>query len=363
MPDDQARGAHSTSEKLPLHHTDKYHPHFPSPFDHNQPEGAKYIILESGEGTCFAVARKQFTAISTFPIVLDTVSVVHFPRADEESLALVLMTCLYPEILAYSDPIELVEGYLDALQVSRIYGFKGFPRAFLSLLSSLKSRVGHGDTAAEAQAHVEPSSFYTVAALGDDALNSDEYLRATVLKAVLESSQNPSSRGAASTGVRSPQTISTRHTNKDRSSTALASSDTSNIGFVPPEIVTILRKHKPHALQRLLDAYQTYYSLYDRFAYDLGVNVRIEGFGATCKRRFGRGCDAYLLSHKNFSNLRKIAARASIKAVVESDMTVMCQLLEEAILVAVRCDTCAHRFVNAYDAVMRSHFHVPGHRW
>ncbi|WVF68672.1 hypothetical protein IAT40_003443 [Kwoniella sp. CBS 6097] len=372
--DGQLRGlgellAHPGQSRTISEHVVEFNPYFQLPSDKTASRAEDMIILISKKGVAFAMPRQEVGSMSTLAfekmriITREGLSVLHFDRADAESLTLVLMTFLRPGDLYHSELIELVQAFPSALKVARIYMFRSFPERFSELCDKLRKVDAEGK---EVEVKVDPSILFAVAVLSNDAHGSHQHMGKTILEGIF---QKATTSKIALESQRNGRTkvASASYTNRIHGGPATAQmtagTDISILSFIPPVILQILKESKPACLTQLLKAYDLYFSLYDRFARDLDVNIRLEGFGTKCKRRFGRGCEAFILSNGNFATLRKIAARATLKTVVENGLKTMCGRLEDSIEDAVRCTTCAHRIVNAYDAVLRSHFHDQPHRW
>ncbi|WWC73458.1 uncharacterized protein I206_107428 [Kwoniella pini CBS 10737] len=90
------------------------------------------------------------------------------------------------------------------------------------------------------------------------------------------------------------------------------------------------------------------------FKFELNVNIKLNGFGSICKKRFGRGCFSYIKTNNNFLKLRFQVSEIIIKLIKENLFKFMCFEIEESIHNFVKCETCSHRLINAYDAVMRN---------
>ncbi|OCF43485.1 hypothetical protein I317_02635 [Kwoniella heveanensis CBS 569] len=355
------------------------------------------LILVAKGGTAFAISQSDFNLISTHRpedsysqqvrFGNKTLPQVQLDRASDDALGLVLMTLLCPGELCYSDPLELLEAYREALNVAKIYRFRTFSRKFTDVLTNLQNVEDNAEdknngkgmrnkgTAVNisAKREVDPAVLYAVAALDDDKHAANNYLKTVIIKALLEhgdadtKAPTLASPYAAETVARPGSTCYTNRKGTSDSKTIkyIPPKDAfQNINWIPTEAVDILKTSKPSALLKLLNAYKTYRALYRSFAVDLGgVNIRLEGFGTKCKRRFGRGCEAFIMANGKFFTLRNIAARAALKVVVDKELRAMCGVLEDAIEDAVVCTTCAHRIVNAFDAVMRDHFlhQTPSH--
>ncbi|WWC95332.1 hypothetical protein V866_002194 [Kwoniella sp. B9012] len=130
---------------------------------------------------------------------------------------------------------------------------------------------------------------------------------------------------------------------------------------ISPTLLTILEEHAPryfNSLTKLHKEWDEAYSLlYIALVTNLaGVNIQLVGFGAQCKKRFGRGCPGYISSKGNFKELRGRAADAASLCARDNGYKAMNSKIEEAVHIEVGCETCAHRLINAFGAVMSKVF-------
>ncbi|WWD04104.1 hypothetical protein V865_002170 [Kwoniella europaea PYCC6329] len=126
-------------------------------------------------------------------------------------------------------------------------------------------------------------------------------------------------------------------------------------------LLTILEQHAPRYFNSLTKFHKEWDEAYSRVYIALvtdlaGVNIQIVGFGAQCKKRFGRGCPGYISSKGNFKELRGRAADAASLCARDNGYKAMNSKIEEAIHIEVGCETCAHRLINAFGAVMSKVF-------
>ncbi|WWC65623.1 uncharacterized protein I303_108243 [Kwoniella dejecticola CBS 10117] len=197
-----------------------------------------------------------------------------------------------------STAISLLKLLPEALAVSQTYKIPKFFLKFTSLLLQL---------------HASPLILYTAYALARDTPNCKRY---------------------------SSETLTEAH-----------------LGCIPKPLRRILQTHCPRYLIALDELHLKWVEAYEELQYcftkNLKVNIKLEGYGSICKKRFGRGCPAYISTNHSFTRLRQIAGEAALTVIKSNAYRFMCAEIEEAIHEATRCETCAHRLINAFDAVMR----------
>ncbi|WVR08266.1 hypothetical protein IAU60_005313 [Kwoniella sp. DSM 27419] len=283
---------------------DDYHPLFEP-----DPRVKDRFDLCSGTGHLFSLSFSQFSMICDYlaNYAIDDESgekpALIWQQAETDTLALVLLTLLPhgPGHLRASetDPLILLQHFRPALDLSRRYAFPRFYPAFHDLLDSL---------------HAPPFERFAIASIASDQTRATEQAKLSVL---------------------------------------------AHPGSIPESIIDLLHVEAPSYLDTLVRMHATYAKLIKAFKHDLdGVNIHLDGFGTRCKRRFGRGCEAFIRSRGKFSNVREWAATAAIRVIATNDARTMCQMIQEAIHDAIGCETCAHRVINAFDAVMRSVFRL-----
>ncbi|WVQ79452.1 hypothetical protein IAT38_001550 [Cryptococcus sp. DSM 104549] len=267
------------------------------------PDGDTF--LETNDGHSFRVKFADLALISSYfaqfepdpsPTTLPRLSLVH---ATWGGLWLVLVTYQHPAPSPSLIPEAVGECFRDALQVANHYAFADFYQKFRSHFTD-----------------AGPYMQYAIAVMAGDQLR---------LKAISHET------------LRVP------------------------IETIPPAVHDLLLQHGGIHWTKLLNLHQTWSAAYDRLLHnlsgDLQVNIRLDGFGERCKRRFSRGCDGLRLAQGRFPVLRKIAAKAVYEVCVANGLRAMCPAVEDAIHEAVGCETCAHRLINAYDAGIRRVFH------
>ncbi|WVW86649.1 hypothetical protein I302_108703 [Kwoniella bestiolae CBS 10118] len=223
-------------------------------------------------------------------------------EASSDTITLVLTVLLRPHLLTNpkspTNPQSLLKLLPDALIFTRQYGITHFHSRCTKLLISLNS---------------SPLILYTAFALVDD---------------------HPSCQRYSNLFIRSQY-----------------------LDYLPPIVTRILSTHSPKYLNALLALHATwskaYDELYQALVSDLaGVNIQLSGFGSTCKKRFGRGCPGYISSKGQFKDLRVRAADATAATARDHGYRCMNARIEASIHDEVGCETCSHRFVNAFGAVM-----------
>ncbi|WRT69447.1 uncharacterized protein IL334_006433 [Kwoniella shivajii] len=278
----------------------EFHTWFPS-----RPDQQQILIISSdNEGYYIpAMAARQLSSSirsnSHSGYIINEAQVFKWDKANCDSITLILTVLLAPQRFHGSNPISMIKLLPEALKVSRQYGISTFFQNFIMVLEKLQGS--------------SPLVMYGAFAINGDLPSAKRYSRITIRSTLLNN--------------------------------------------LPPSLESILRVHAPRYLKDLERLHgqwsMAYNDLYRCFAFDLNVNIKLEGFGSKCKKRFARGCEGYIISNKSFSALRIKAADAASASARGGGYREMNSIIEQAINQAVKCDTCSHRFINAFGAVMR----------
>ncbi|KAK6908952.1 hypothetical protein I203_102958 [Kwoniella mangroviensis CBS 8507] len=293
------------------------HPFFP------QDETKAQLIVESEDNVRYFIAASQ--ARSVLPSLPNPIPVARSSTRDlsqyqtraqvvqwnggSNSITLIL-TCLFrPEKFISSssssktDPIYLIKLLPDVLNLADYHQFTStfFPK-FINILNKLNA---------------SPLVLYTAYALMDEFNKCDRYAKLTIRSNMLNN--------------------------------------------IPSTLLTILEQHAPRYFNSLTKLHKEWEEAYSRHYIALvtdlaGVNIQLVGFGAQCKKRFGRGCPGYISSKGNFKELRGRAADAASSCARDNGYKAMNSRIEEAVHTEVGCETCAHRLINAFGAVMSKVF-------
>ncbi|WWD20087.1 hypothetical protein CI109_104561 [Kwoniella shandongensis] len=269
-------------------------------------------ILEANDGVAFRVAFGSITEASPewFGRLERDPSIKETPRillasVTSNALSMILCSFFKPKQAAVFTQNEIGEHFWEAYQASKKYDSTTFLDIFISNHST-----------------ASPFIRYTLAAIHDDLPAARTASRGTLRQSLTEFS---------------------------------------------PILEKLLREQAPSYYRRLMELHRARAQAFERILTglpnlytDLRVNIKFEGFGTKCKRRYGQGCPAYKHSEGRFGRVMKDAAIAVHRVCVADRITHMCPVVEDAIYDAVRCETCANRLINGYEAGLRKIFeHLP----
>lgn len=288
------------SSEIPPGPGSNFHPNFSAGGD---------TILEAKDGVCFLVTFASLVRTSPdwFGRLERDPSIEETPRillssVTSKPLAMILSTLFGPKQSALFNQDDIGEDFWDGYQSSKTYGFSTFFEIFI-------------------KNHVSASPFirYTLAAMKDD-LSAARIASKLTLRA-------------------------------------------SHLTEFSPHLEKLLRDRAPNYHRRLMDLHRARAEAYQRILAglpnlysELHVNIKFDGFGTKCKRRYGQGCPAYKHTEGKFGRVMKEAAIAVHRVCVTDRIMYMCQVVEDAIYDAVRCETCANRLINGYEAGLRKIF-------
>ncbi|KAK8849463.1 hypothetical protein IAR55_004796 [Kwoniella newhampshirensis] len=265
-------------------------------------------VLEARDGVSFRITFRSLAIASPtwFGILVRDPAVTDTPRillsaVNSRALSMILITLFKPQRKSIFNQNDVGEHFRDAFQASQTYGFSSFLQTFI-----------------ENHATASPFIRYTLAAIGDDLPNARSASRLTLQQSLTDFS---------------------------------------------PNLEKLLREQAPSYYRRLMDLHRVRAEAYDRVLTglphlytELHVNIKFEGFGSKCKRRYAQGCHAYRHSEGRFPTVMKWAAEAVHRVCVAKRITYMCTPVEDAIYYAVGCQTCANRLINGYEAGLRKVF-------
>ncbi|WWC93040.1 uncharacterized protein L201_008004 [Kwoniella dendrophila CBS 6074] len=263
-----------------------------------------YLSIQSVKGLSSQLSHRVQPTIKSGKYDVQTIK---WEKADSNSVTLILTTLLQPERFTDSttptNPLMLIKFLPESIKVADDYGISRFFNSFTSILIKLNS---------------SSLVMYTAFALKNDLQSCKKYSRLTINSEYLDQP-------------------------------------------IPMNLSNILKSYKPDYLKKLENLHEEwnlkYNLLYKSFCSDLnGVNIKLDGFGSRCKKRFSRGCQGFILSKGNFKLLRSIASDSASSIARQYGYTSMNGKIEESIHESIGCETCSHRFINAFDAVMRSVF-------